>query len=93
MIKTIRRTPSFKRDYKRMLKKHCNPIMLKRALEALVNEDKKLLASKFKDHALTGKWQGFRELHIQQDWLLIYRINKDELQLVLTRTGSHDDLF
>ena len=47
----------------------------------------------FRDHNLTGKWQGYRECHIQPDWLLVYRISDDDLVLVLTRTGSHSDLF
>ena len=38
-------------------------------------------------------WKGYREIHIEGDWLVIYRVEKQELQLVLTRTGSHDDLF
>ena len=46
-----------------------------------------------RDHALTGNWNGYRELHIEADWLLIYRIEEDELELVLTRTGSHDDVL
>lgn len=43
--------------------------------------------------ALSGSWKGYREIHIEGDWLVIYRVEKQELQLVLTRTGSHDDLF
>lgn len=43
--------------------------------------------------AVKGEWAGFRELHIEGDWLLIYRIDHGELCLVLTRTGSHDALF
>ncbi|MBQ2986324.1 MAG: type II toxin-antitoxin system YafQ family toxin [Tyzzerella sp.] len=45
------------------------------------------------DHPLTGKWIGYRECHIQPDWLLIYHINKDVLVLTLSRTGTHSDLF
>ena len=93
MIKSIRRTPSFKRDYKRVMRKHYDENQFTEALNALISEDTKLLASKFKDHALKGEWKGYRELHIQKDWLLIYRIDNDQLQLVLTRTGSHDELF
>ena len=33
------------------------------------------------------------ECHIQPNWLLIYRIDQDELSLMLFRTGSHSDLF
>lgn len=45
------------------------------------------------DHALTGNWSGFRECHIQSDWLLIYKFENDVLVLTLTRTGTHSDLF
>jgi mRNA interferase YafQ len=51
------------------------------------------LPAKNKDHSLKGKFMGFRECHIRPDWLLIYRIDKQALQLVLTRTGAHSDLF
>jgi mRNA interferase YafQ len=45
----------------------------------------------YRDHPLKGEWKGFRDLHIELDWLLLYRIEGDELQLA--RTGSHADLF
>ena len=47
----------------------------------------------YRDHPLKGEWFGFRECHIEDDWILIYRIDKGELLLYLTRTGTHDDLF
>lgn len=56
-------------------------------------EDRELLSTKYKDHALKGNWKGYRELHIEGDWLLIYKVDREELLLVLTRTGSHDLLF
>lgn len=46
------------------------------------------------DHALTGNKTGFRECHIQPDWLLIYNKVEGEVQILnLYRTGSHSDLF
>ena len=51
------------------------------------------IITKYKDHPLTGNYEGFRELHIEPDWLLIYAIKDDMLVLSLTRTGSHSDLF
>ena len=48
---------------------------------------------KNKDHFLSGDYIGCRECHITPDWLLIYEINKGELVLYLTRTGTHSDLF
>jgi len=38
-------------------------------------------------------WKGFYECHIEPDWLLIYRINKDKQELELAKTGAHSDLF
>jgi mRNA interferase YafQ len=49
------------------------------------------LAERLRDHALVGNWKEFRECHIQPNWLLIYRVEGDELQLA--RTGSHAELF
>ena len=46
---------------------------------------------KHRPHLLKGNWQGFLELHIEPDWLLIYEIN--ETILFLARTGTHSDLF
>ena len=45
-----------------------------------------------KDYQLTLK-RGYKECHIAPDWLLIYRVKQEVLTLVLSRTGSHSDLF
>ena len=46
-----------------------------------------------RDHALTGNYAGFRECHIEPDWLLIYKLFESVLVLELSRTGTHSDLF
>ena len=46
-----------------------------------------------RDHQLTGKLAQYRECHITPDWLLIYRMDNSKLILILTRTGTHSDLF
>lgn len=51
------------------------------------------LAQRYRDHPLTGEYRGFRECHIQPDWLLIYLIEDDVLTLTLVDTGSHADMF
>ena len=51
------------------------------------------LPLQYRDHALTGDKKAYRECHIQPDWLLMYRIERDRLILVLQRTGTHADLF
>lgn len=42
---------------------------------------------------MAGDYAGFRECHIQPDWLLIYAIDNGALILTLSRTGTHSDLF
>ena len=51
------------------------------------------LEEKYRDHALTGNFVGFRECHIKPDWLLIYLIENNILTLTLVDTGSHSDIF
>lgn len=51
------------------------------------------LETKYKDHPLSGNYKGYRECHIQPDWLLIYLIEDDILTLTLVDTGTHTDLF
>lgn len=51
------------------------------------------LEGKHRDHPLSGDFLGFRECHILPDWLLVYRIDDEELFLLLSRTGTHSDLF
>lgn len=49
------------------------------------------LAQRHRPHSLTGKWSPAWECHIEPDWLLIW--DHEDGFLVLTRTGSHSDLF
>ena len=60
-------------------------------IDKLVRQEK--LDAKYHDHPLSGEYVNFRECHIKPDWLLIYHIDDDELELFLFRTGTHSDLF
>ena len=51
------------------------------------------LAQRHRDHPLTGDWQGWRDCHIEPDWILLYRVDEDSGDLILGRTGTHSDLF
>ena len=53
------------------------------------------LPDKFRDHELVNSrnYKGMRECHIEPDWLLVYKIYKEELVLEFIRTGTHSDLF
>jgi mRNA interferase YafQ len=79
----------FKRDVKRAGKRGKGMSKLRELLLLLIEQQP--LPARFKDHPLKGQWIGFRDAHIEPDWLLIYRIDADTLQLA--RTGSHADLF
>ncbi|HHT95130.1 MAG TPA: type II toxin-antitoxin system YafQ family toxin [Clostridia bacterium] len=82
---------SFKRDYKRLKKRGMNMDLLHEAISLLAKNTP--LPEHYRDHALTGNLKGYRDLHITPDWLLIYKIKRKELILILSRTGSHSDLF
>lgn len=88
---TIKYETGFKKDYKRIVKRGYDVSLLEEVINLLAN--KIPLPKKYKDHGLSGNYAGFRECHITPDWLLIYRIDDNELILYLTRTGSHSDLF
>ena len=84
-------TTQFRKDLKRINKRGKDLSLLKDVLQTLREEQ--ALEEKYRDHALTGNDIGFRECHVQPDWLLVYAINKEELILTASRTGSHSDLF
>lgn len=90
MLKLVT-TSKFRKDYK-LVKKRGYPIkVLEEVLEKLLAGEP--LDEKYRDHALVGNYIGFRECHIQPDWLLIYSIENDKLILTASRIGTHADLF
>lgn len=87
----VKATTQFKRDFKLAIKRGLKIELLEETISIIAIGQ--TLPIKSKDHPLTGNWAGFRERHILPDWLLIYRIDGEMLTLVLTRTGTHGDLF
>ena len=81
----------FKKDLKLASKRGLNLDLLRQVVDTLAAEEP--LGRQYRDHELIGDYTGFRECHIQADWLLIYRVEAQELELFLFRTGSHSDLF
>ena len=79
----------FTKDVKRAKKRKKDMGKLTTVLNLLIEEQP--LPETYNDHPLKGDWKGFRDLHIEPDWLLLYRVEGDELQLA--RTGTHSDLF
>ena len=88
---TIKYTKQFQKDLKLVQKRGYNDLQLLEVIRLLAEQ--KTLPEYYHDHALIGNYKGCRECHIKPDWLLIYEIKEDELLLILTRTGTHSDLF
>ena len=82
-------THQFEKDVKRMQRHGKNLDKIKIIIRSLIAEDK--LDPIHRDHKLIGNWQGRRECHLESDWLLIYKIEKE--RVVFERTGTHSDLF
>ena len=84
-----RATSAFKKDWKRAGRRGKELAKLDRVMQRLANEER--LEPQLRDHQLTGVWEGFRECHLESDWLLMYRVQGEEVTFV--RTGTHADLF
>ena len=91
MSRDIVWTTRFKKDYKNIMKRNLDITLLDEAIRILARSD--ILPQQYNDHSLSGNWKGFRECHIAPDWLLIYYVEENNLVLVLSRTGTHSDLF
>lgn len=82
---------SMRRSAKLMQKRGKDMRKLEKVIEIIASG--KMLPEKYLDHPLSGNYKGYRECHIEPDWLLIYKIEDETLTLILLRTGSHSDLF
>lgn len=92
MIKyEIQRTSQFKKDYKLAVKRGCDTNKLQKVVMILASGE--TLPEEYRDHPLRGNYSGYRECHIEPDWLLVYKITENVLVLTLYRTGTHSDLF
>jgi mRNA interferase YafQ len=87
------RTPvysgQFKRDLKAAQKRGKDMEKIKEPMCLLI--EGKPLPPQYKDHPLKGNWSSFRDAHIEPDWLLVYKIDGDDVRF--ERTGRHADLF
>jgi len=83
-------TGAYRRGARRMARRGKDMGKLEAVLDVLVS--RQVLPPAYVDHALTGDRRGFRDCHIEPDWVLIYKIDAGVLVLTLTDTGTHDDL-
>ena len=87
------RSPSYtgqlKRDVKLAEKRGKDMSKLRGVIELLLTGEP--IPRELGDHPLKGEWKPSRDLHIEPDWILIYRVDGDTV--CFERTGAHSDLF
>lgn len=82
-------TNQFKRDLRLMVKRGKQAEKFKDVAEQLIEQ--KVLEQRYRNHRLSGEYQGRWECHLEPDWLLVYKLS--ETSIVFERTGTHADLF
>ena len=95
MKRSFKFSKQFKKDYRKIEKSgKLNIEKLKKVMQKLM--DGHSLESSYEDHELKGGWKGYRDCHVEGDWLLIYKIvpHSNGLETVIfSRTGNHSNLF
>jgi mRNA interferase YafQ len=79
----------FHRDVKRLKKRGKDLEKLKTLIELLLASQP--LPPQYKDHPLKLNWAGYRDAHVEPDWVLIYSASAESVHL--ERTGTHEELF
>ena len=88
---SIRITKSFRKDAERCRKRGYDMDLLKKAIQILELNGK--LPTSYRQHKLSGNYEGSWECHLKGDWLLIWEQNDTELTILFTGKGTHSDLF
>ncbi len=90
----VRWRNQFKKDYRQMMKQGKDITKLDYVIAELALPN--TLTESYQDHPLRGEYKGYRDCHVEPDWVLIYgyeTLDSGERQLLLVRTGSHADVF
>jgi len=85
----LARTKKFKKSFKKLHLKDTDEAIYIDVISKLLNGI--VLDKKYKDHFLKSNPEQYKECHLKPDLLLIYRIYRDEIQLI--DIGSHSELF
>ncbi len=81
----------FKRDYGLLIRRGYDLSKLDAVILDLLHQIP--LEARCRDYPLRGRWRGYRGCHIADDWVLVFRIDDNKLKLMLTRTGTHVDVY
>ena len=87
---SLQQSKSFRKDLKKLRRRDKDMSKLQSILR-LLQQGVCLLPQQRKHLLLIGKYKHAFNVHIQGDWVLIYRLADDCLTLL--RTGTHADLF
>lgn len=79
----------YRKDIKRLRKRGKNLNKLDAIVRILARQE--TIPTRYRPHRLSGDMIPYWDLHVEPDWLLIYRIYDDVLELY--RTGTHSDIF
>lgn len=88
-MRNLQYTTSFKKDIKRF-SHDVRTLQILSEAASLLRQEVPLL-SNFKDHALIGKFEGYRECHLRSDILLVYQLPVNTV--IFHRLSSHSDIF
>ena len=84
-------TAKFRKNVKLLIKRGYDLSLLKDVVTKLANGE--TLPEQYRDHPLKGNRKGYRDCHIQNDWVLVYKIDRNVLTLILYETGTHSDIL
>lgn len=91
----ISRSSRFKRNYKKLMRKHYDMGKIDKAIILLAKERFDILKENYDDHQLKGEWKNYRAIHIESNWILIYKKSYDTqielLTINLEATGNHEE--
>ena len=85
-MRNLVRGTQFRRDVKLAQKRGKDMARLREVLSLLIEGSP--LPPRCNAHPLSGDWKHFRDCHIEPDWLLIYKIDGDDLHF-----GPYRDAF
>jgi mRNA interferase YafQ len=88
-MREIIQSNRFRRDLKRVQKRGYDLAKLGQIIDMLAAGEP--LPSRCRPHRLSGEYGGFWECHVEPDWLLVYDVTEELVELAAT--GTHADLF
>lgn len=92
----IEQVPTFKRNVKKLKRKHYDMERLKKVVKLIVENDVEELKRKHKLGIIKGAHPTVLHVHVDRsyndDWVLCYRIENNRLVLLLLTIGNYDVL-